>query len=101
MSPNLRQFYRDYLAWVESGERSDVFTSNFGLCWNLNLWGRRRGLSTLDREELPRELTLQFVAAGLPGDHPFNSSSLEYDAEPNKTLNPKRIAWVREHAQGE
>ena len=96
----LTAFYRAYLAWAETGERSEYrFRDAVGLCANLN-----RFLSVEDHTaDTLEEMENQFVEAGLDLCYPFNNGDLwDYKDEMrnNKaTSNTQRMKWVREHAQ--
>lgn len=81
----LKQFLEEWLAWAEEGiEPSFPTYPGCGLCWH-----------ALDADcyfELLDLLRDQFDNSGSP----FNTSLDDYWAEPDKRLNPRRLAWVRE-----
>ena len=95
-SEKLTQFYQAYAQWLDDGAPQDApFTRTCGLCYNL-----RKSSKSL---KLLKEMWEQFTSAGLHEDWPFHNSFIEYDQEGNADkchLNPKRNAWVREHANG-
>lgn len=94
-SDNLTKFYRAYLAWANDGApKNNIynFWPAYGLCYNARLydsWGGQRN-----------EMRAQFMYAGLDVEIPFNvpSSYKHESAENTCHLNPRRMAWVREHA---
>ncbi len=93
-SPELTHFYRDILAWVEEGcPDHETFVRCAGLCYNL---------FTLFGYDLAREMDAQFKLAGLNPWYPFNhgSDSNYWSEKLSNTIyaNPKRLAWIREHA---
>ena len=95
-SPELTQFYRDYLAWIDAGapEPHEVFSRSEALCVNYQSWQIAK--DTLDASLY--KFGLQFTAAGLSTLSPFNSELADLIDEQNRAachLNPKRIAWVR------
>jgi hypothetical protein len=92
MSERLKQFYREYLAWVEAGcPHSDIFATNWGLCTCLDGWSG-------DDDVLHEEQASLFRSAGLSVAYPFNEDMVCYGYEHNKTKNEARISWVREQA---
>lgn len=97
MTDELKQFYRDYLTWVERGApESRDFNAGTGLCDNLSSWACAR-FNINTAVDLDSEQERMFSRAGLSASYPFNNE-LSYGREHDKTKNPKRIAWVREHA---
>lgn len=89
----LQQFYNDYAAWLDAGApEGRPFDRGYGLCHNLGKFADR---------DAHIEMTRQFEAAGLDIDYPFTGRyQFETDFD-NETmhLNPKRIQWVKDHAQ--
>lgn len=103
MSEELKRFYREYLAWVEAGAPlSTVFTETRGLCCNLLDWSKNTYPNRRKYIELSEEQGSLFMAAGLSISFPFHDDDTgEYYRECERDaahLNPKRLAWVREHA---
>lgn len=104
MSDELKAFYRAYLAWLEAGAPEGMpFLRGLGLCSSVPDVVTR-AYSYDVRQEMKR----QFREAGLNSTLPFNSHPGATEDLPNYGdecnsgachLNPKRIAWVREHAQ--
>ena len=98
----LRQFYQEYLAWVDMGAEEDtLFDRNSGLCLQLTRYMREVHPEINKRvpDEL-HELEKQFFTADLCPVMPFNNEDRSYWSECfAKTchLNPKRIQWVRDH----
>lgn len=103
-SAELTKFYRDYLAWVESGApEHPVFDRDSGLCLQIN-----RYTNDDIGNELADELENQFIDAGLCDTFPFNGGGVwfggaglsNYLAESSAHtchLNEARMAWVRDH----
>lgn len=106
MQASLKQFYRDYLEWVNSGAITNVehnkhaFTRHCGLCVSLISWCYMRDLSSLDLQMLKHEMKKQFIDASLNPAYPFGGVNL-YKSETLSGmchLNEKRINWVKNHA---
>lgn len=101
MSDELKAFYRAYLAWLDDGApEPGAFRRDTGLCGNLWAAIPERAARIQARDEM-RD---QFKATGLSRSLPFNTGydTPDYGDESfvyRCHLNPKRIAWVREHAQ--
>lgn len=105
-SKELTKFYNQYNAWLEAGANTDQFSKAVGLCSNLDSWAYHLH-NRNQREALIAELQTQFVEAGLddllPFNGMFNKAGRFYSDEVRcheTHLNPKRIAWVKEHING-
>ena len=88
-SPELLAFYREWLAWAESGAPDlRPFDRDTGLCCNASVFD----------DEACIDLLIQLSEAFLRSyDHPFGGPE-QYYAERNSGtmhLNPERLAWVR------
>ena len=99
-SDALTEFYRAYLAWINSGAYTNHpnFVRYAGLCDNISDYfgGSGPGLRAAD------EMCEQFRQAGLDVELPFNlyPGQRRYSAESMSDLchtNPYRIQWVRDH----
>lgn len=94
MSPTLKRFLRDYLAWVEQGAPDDwAFSRRSGLCVQTKTWARERRFSEQVGVQLKRELLLS-----LKSIYPFNETMAEFLEESEQEtawLNERRRAWVR------
>jgi len=91
-SEKLTDFYKAYLKWAEDGapvHNEHHFGRHAGLCSNAFSFGH---------EGLRDELIQQFVMDGLDEEYPFNENCDDYASEAAKHHNPKRMAWVHEHA---
>jgi hypothetical protein len=89
-----KQFYKDILEWIETGEpASDTFSSNVGLCSSLLRW--------LGDDPKPYvDLLQDFKDAGLCFNYPFCSYTM-YACEQlagSIYTNPKRLEWIKDHA---
>lgn len=76
------EFLEDYLAWVNNSapEPNEYFKQNAGLCSNAVWYGVRK----------------EIVESWFMHSFPFNYNEIHYYKERNKTLNPKRIQWVKD-----
>lgn len=94
---SLQQFYNAYAAWLDAGAPDgQPFVRHTGLCINLHKFGGNR--------DVLKEMSSQFKEAGLDEDYPFNDNSESYYRETYLDeiyLNPKRIDWVRYHANNQ
>ena len=95
-SNRLRPFYVDLQKWIDAGcpDDSDVFSTNVGICANLDNWQSRHKSIEFD---LSDSLYSSFRDAGLSQNYPFCNPD-DYWTE-NHWTNKKRLAWVKEHAQ--
>lgn len=95
---NLTDFYRSMQAWIVAG-RPIVnplgFYKGVGLCGNLSIFCPNTDIFT----RLAHEMAQQFERAGLDTRVPFNSLENPYWVEFDKYENPKRLAWIKEHAK--
>lgn len=101
-SPELLQFYLEWLVWAESGDEilfdnHDVFGARFGLCMNLMDWLNINVDEDSDiRQEVANELAQQFVDAGLDPGYPFGYDDYQYEQSSGTMhLNAARLAWVK------
>lgn len=98
-SPELTEFYECYLGWLNQGApHQEPFSRMEGLCSQVRFFAYHSGY---DRERLEQEIRLQFIDASLCSFYPFHRSGMEFSVERTRAechLNPKRIAWVKEHA---
>jgi len=100
MSPTMKLFYQHMKLWINSEfpDRAYVNISS-GLCEHLHWFMLSQHIhSSNERIELLREMKQQFKDAGLHSDLPFNDSLYDYQSEPNKYANAKRVAWVNKHS---
>lgn len=103
----LTNFYRDLQAWIDAGcpePNPHFFRKRRGLCANLDAWcEKQHDLSYEQWRVLDLELTSSFQEAGLDICYPFNEGSRMQFREEAYDLamyeNPKRLEWVRNHAQ--
>lgn len=104
-SKELTEFYQAYKKWLEEGAPAErPFFRYWGLCSNFTAWAHDYG--AMNRQTIftvGRELTQQFADAGLDIFMPFNAMKggdnyTEEAASHQTHLNPKRIQWVKEHA---
>lgn len=98
-TPELLQFYKEWLKWAESGgsDDHDVFNNGTGLCNNLERW--------LDLAcDYPRNsvyhcedlLHYQFKDAGLSCIYPFGEYAYDNAAELDTMhKDEKRLSWVK------
>lgn len=103
-SKELTEFYQAYATWLDDGApEGQVFSRKDGLCDNLYEYCTSKGMRRL-WAELDAEMMEQFSAAGLHSIYPFNHGrSASYCSASNHDrhyLNPRRIAWVKAHANG-
>jgi len=98
----LTQFYKEYLAWVQSGAPIDNvmhFSRRHGLCSNLINWSSTLGHYPEERYPIIWEMRAQFINADLSEAVPFNEID-DYFAEGRNNachLNEQRINWVKRH----
>ena len=92
-SAELTKFYKDYIKWVEDGAPEENW---YGFCRELGLCN-----NTLEHGELLNELGEQLYNSGLDTSYPFNKDDYDYRMEKDKTKNPLRIQWVRNHIVNE
>ena len=86
MTPALRQFLADWLAWAEAGApKHPVFTRHWGLCGCAFHYGGHRL-----RHEVRKALS--FVSYPFGGENEFNIRIKDR----TQHLNPARLAWVRQ-----
>lgn len=89
MTPELKQFLTEWLAWAEAGAPEHGKFSNYGLCNNSQNYLFSVG------QELTSVLSADFSDNY---DWPFNENLGEYLREVRRSkvhLNPARLAWVR------
>ena len=99
MDSTLQEFYNEINEWISKGcPYSVVFATNGGLCRNLSQYLKyNNALAKSPVLAMPE----QFLDAGLEFLMPFNESPEDYRDECNNNtvfLNPKRIKWVKDHA---
>lgn len=102
-SKTLTAFYNDLNEWINSDfPLCDYpFIDSVGLCTNLSVWCKDKYLSDSLKQSLVVELHEQFNDAGLDILTPFNANFGSYSQETktdNIFKNPKRIAWIKNHA---
>lgn len=96
MSEALKEFYAAYAEWLDAGApQAKPFVRNNGLCLNLLL---KMPLPYEETNAAFEEMSEQFHEAGLDTLFPFDTRE-EYHTCDNMHLNPRRIAWVRAHAE--
>lgn len=83
MTPALRQFLTDYLAWAEADAPDDRFNRWHGLCVNA------------ERES--RDLLCELNALFCGEVHPFGGIHMYWAESEGRTIhrNPDRLAWIR------
>ena len=74
------------------------FVHGVGLCTNLSLYCFMLELSPQQEGQAKRQLESQFEMAGLDIKTPFNNAANPYSGESNKYTNPKRLDWIKHHA---
>jgi len=93
MSKDLNQFYREMWTWVQDGCKGHpVFKTHYGLCHNLRRWEAGTNADLIRDQE--RCFFLQCGSVRVP----FNNDVEEYLHE-DKYQNPKRLAFIKEHAK--
>lgn len=100
-SKELTEFYRAYLKWYEScAVDNKVFKRRYALCACLEKYLESLGCSRKYVRYMKEEMEIQFKKASLHNVFPFNYGSLsDYRYEKDdRHLNPRRIAWVQDHA---
>lgn len=101
MSNELKEFYRAYKEWLDSGAPNyQPFERHVGLCSNITKFCEKKDLDVSVYMDIYREMIRQFRQAGLSGGFPFGV--LEYHREHSngtQHLNTARIKWVEEHAK--
>ncbi|MDR5839344.1 hypothetical protein [Caballeronia sp. LZ034LL] len=97
----LTKFYQAYVKWLDEGAPIyHTFDRHHGLCMNLKRWSNR--YAQVEYGSLIDEMARQLEDVGLGFLHPFNDNSFSFNYEADRGeshLNPKRIQWVRDHAQ--
>ena len=93
--PVQRQFYREIQKWISEGMKDHpIFHKDVGICSTYRLWGH------LNKNKI-HDIETDFETAGLHSDFPFNENLLDYTEERTADslyMNPRRIAWIKEHA---
>lgn len=98
MSPLLQDFYNEmYRIICDDSYRPEWFDCEHGLCWNLWKYLKSVGADFQTLSIIDFELTNSFLASGLCSEYPFNRCIVDFEKE-NKYTNPKRLAWIRQHA---
>lgn len=94
MSKTLKEFYRAYATWLDFGAPNfKPFSRASGLCTNLYNFSKNH--------DVINEMKFQFNAAGLDPNYPFGGEDdyVDRSAARQQHLNPKRIEWVKAHAE--
>lgn len=107
----LIKFHREILRWIYDGfPQQEVFSSGFGLCYNLKSWAAENGQSV---HYLSLALDAEFVRAGMNDVYPFYMPLLhweesDYDVaraeyrqeRPDHAIfrNERRLHWIRSFA---
>lgn len=94
MSKTLKEFYSAYATWLDFGAPNfKPFSRAAGLCTNLFVFTKNR--------DAYAEMESQFNDAGLDSNYPFGGEEdyMDRSAARQQHLNPKRIEWVKEHAE--
>ena len=95
----LIQFYKTLLDWLDNPSEEYPFSHRVGLCSNLSLYCEMLELDSSHEEgQAKRQLEAQFDLAGLDIRTPFNNAANPYLEERNKYTNPKRLDWIKHHA---
>ena len=94
----LTQFYKTLLDWLANPSEEHHFKHGVGLCTNLSLYCFMLELDYRQEQEAKRQLEAQFDLAGLDIRTPFNNTANPYSEERNKYTNPKRLDWIKRHA---
>jgi hypothetical protein len=99
MSDELKQFYRDIHAAIDSGCETDWFCLRHGLCVNVTRWAADKP----DCHGLIARMLDQFADAGLHTVYPFNQGC-RFDHSDEKCAgriyqNLRRLQWIKDHAK--
>ena len=94
----LTQFYKTLLDWLDNPSEEHPFSHRVGLCTNLSLYCIMLELDPSHKGQAKRQLEAQFDMAGLYIRTPFNNATNPYSEERNKYTNPKRLDWIKHHA---
>lgn len=91
----LTAFYMAVLRYIKTGENLHEFTRFKPLCSLLHSFASNRE----QWNQLYNEMRQQFEDAGLSRVHPFNAAYGELLQYHDHYQNPKRVAWVVDHAR--
>ena len=87
------------LDWLDNPSEEYLFKHGVGLCTNLSLYCEMLKLDySQEWRQAKRQLESQFDLAGLDIRTPFNNTANHYRLERNKYTNPKRLDWIKRHA---
>lgn len=103
ISPQMKNYLTDYLAWATSGVDDELgFSTLWALCGNIEPWALFRK-NELNQQldigilDLYTELRQIFLSQGMDDGFPFGGT-MRYGADRDSRthhLNPRRIEWVR------
>ena len=88
-----RQFYRDIQKWIKEGcPEHRIFLPTIGICSNYADW-------CIFYNRTKYNMGDQFIKKGYhSAAYPFNSTLTDFLGEQNKYTNPKRLNWIKFHA---
>lgn len=101
MTPEMKQFLTDYLAWAgHGGINLAPFNNFYALCGNIIYWIRANphieiANHTKTHDDLTRELSAMFRRDDRNAYFPFGEDAYEFD-EDNRVhhLHPPRLKWI-------
>ena len=100
MSDDLKQFYREIWAWIQSDfPDHETFRRDSALCSSLMAWGR---MNNADASELIREQSKIFSSLSGCSSWPFNRGGDHWVYENDYGdfyRNQKRLAFIEERAK--
>lgn len=98
-SNELTAFYQAIQKWIDEGcsWENKFFSPRFGLCANLLNYCDQMGIESV-WHVLREELFMQFTDARLDESFPFDESYEAFRLSLSKYTNPKRLAWIKQHA---
>jgi hypothetical protein len=102
-SEELTKFYQAYNDWLERGAPNNKpFSHKQALCGSLERFYEK--LPPVEKLNLVSELRCQLEDAGLDTRLPFDKNWVSFHLSYQNSrlhLNPKRVAWVKEHLNNE
>lgn len=104
MTPLIRQFLTEWLAWVEAGAgEHSIFDRCEGLCLTIYNYAERHADPEVAKRPHRAEDDLRevFVASGIDPYYPFGNRSYSMRARYGSQHRcPARLAWVRAQLEG-
>lgn len=104
MSTHLKAFYQAIQKWVDAGlPKHEFFEKTSALCTNLGVYlAHQKFEDNYERYAVTSrtfaDMRSQFGRAGLDPVYPFNGGSHGSFVIEERYKNPRRLAWIREHA---